>query len=76
MKTFDRNQHVAASAGAQEPRIRGGARKFLLTVLASSAFLVAAQTGLSTVEHAGLASLQILLDVCQVSLAAIQIFAR
>ena len=74
MNTFDRNQ--PAVAGAPEPRIRGGARRFLLAVLASSFFVAAAQTGLSAVTYAGRASLQILLDLCQVSLAAVQVFVR
>jgi hypothetical protein len=74
MNTLDREVR-AANSKATAP-VGGSARNALLIVLVSSVFLVAAQSGLNTICHISQISIHILVEVCRMSLAALQIFGR
>ena len=74
MNMLDRE--VRAANSQVTPPVRGSARNALLIVLVFSVFLVAAQSGLHTLCQFSQISIQILVEVCRISFAALQIFGR
>lgn len=74
MKTFDNGSPERNNV--PERQIRGGAGRLLLAALVSSMFLVTAQAGLTSIASFSLISIQILLELCRLAVAAFQIFAR
>ncbi len=74
MNTLSHQIHLVKEMPQQ--RIRGGASKLVLFLLLSAIFVLAGQAGLSTIAHVSQVSIQILVQVCRMSFAALQILGR
>jgi len=74
MKTLNRQVRVITFAPQGQPPRRG--RRLLLDLTFGSICLAGAVSGLPTVAHVSQISVQVLVQVCRMSFAALQIFGR
>ena len=74
MNILDRQ--IRSTSATPKPQVRGDARTVLLVILVSAIFLVTGQAGLTTIARVGQISIQILVEVCRMSFAALQIFGK
>ena len=63
-------------AGVRAVNAAFQARKVIVAVLALAVFVATAQAGISTITSVGQISLQILVQVCRLVFAALQIFGK